>query len=70
MGTHTESVFDREVLGSARPTSTPGLVARLRRQPKWRLLWRSLLAGPFALSLLLTLIVGPATVDSQYVSFV
>jgi hypothetical protein len=45
-------------------------MARLHRASRWQLLWRSLLAAPFALSLVLTLVLGPATIDSKYGSFI
>jgi hypothetical protein len=44
-------------------------MARLHRYSSWQLLWRSLLAAPFALSLVLTLVLGPAMIDSKYGSF-
>jgi WD40-like Beta Propeller Repeat len=44
-------------------------MARLHRASRWQLLWRSGLSAPFALSLVLTLVLGPATIDSKYGSF-
>ncbi len=44
-------------------------MARLPRYSRCQLVWRSLLAAPFALSLVLTLVLGPATIDSKYGSF-
>jgi hypothetical protein len=44
-------------------------MARLHRASRWQLLWRSGLAAPFALSLILTLMLGPATINSMYGSF-
>jgi WD40-like Beta Propeller Repeat len=35
-----------------------------------RLYWRSALAGPFVLSLILALLLGPATIDSRHGSFI
>jgi hypothetical protein len=46
-----------------------GAMARLHRYSRWQLLWRSLLAAPFALSLVLTLVLGPATINSVHASF-
>jgi hypothetical protein len=46
-----------------------GPIAGPHRRVGVRVLWRSLLAAPFALSLVLTLVLGPATVDSRYGSF-
>lgn len=46
-----------------------GMIARLRRYSRRHLVWRSLLAAPFALSLALTLVLGPATINSRYGSF-
>jgi hypothetical protein len=45
-------------------------MTRLHRSSRWQLLWRSLLAAPFALSLVLTLVLGPATINSKYGSFI
>ncbi len=45
-------------------------MARLHRCSRWQLLWRSGLSAPFALSLVLTLALGPATINSKYGSFV
>ena len=45
------------------------VMARLHRYSRWQLLWRSLLAAPLVLSLVLTLGLGPATIDSKYGSF-
>lgn len=47
-----------------------GAMARLHRSSRWQLVWRSLLAAPFALSLVLTLVLGPATIDSVHGSFI
>lgn len=44
-------------------------IARLPRYSRWQLLWRSGLAAPFALSPILALVLGPATIDSKYGSF-
>lgn len=44
-------------------------VSRLSRYPRRRLIWRSLLAAPFGVSLILTLLLGPGTIDNRYVSF-
>jgi len=45
-------------------------MARLHRYSRWQLVWRSGLSAPFALSLVLTLVLGPATIDSKYGSFI
>jgi len=45
-------------------------MAGLHRVSRWQLLWRSGLSAPFALSLVLTLLLGPATIDSKYGSFI
>lgn len=45
-------------------------MAGLHRVSRWQLLWRSGLSAPFALSLVLTLLLGPATSDSKYGSFI
>jgi hypothetical protein len=45
-------------------------MARLHRYSRWQLLWRSGLSVPFALSLVLALVLGPATIDSKYGSFI
>jgi WD40-like Beta Propeller Repeat len=44
-------------------------VSQLRSSSRRRLLWRSLLAAPFVLSLVLALLMGPATVDNPHASF-
>jgi hypothetical protein len=44
-------------------------VARLPRYPVRRLVWRSLLAAPFALAAAMTIVLGPATIDSPHASF-
>jgi len=44
-------------------------VIPLRSSSRRRLLWRSLLAAPFGLSLVLALLMGPATIDSPHASF-
>lgn len=46
-----------------------GGIARFRRYSRWQLVWRTLLAVPFALSLGLALVLGPATINSRYGSF-
>ena len=46
------------------------LAAALRpRDSRRRLAWRTLIAAPFAVSLLLTLALGPAAIDSAHASF-
>jgi hypothetical protein len=46
-----------------------GTIAWLSRCSGRQLLWRSLLAAPFTLSLVLALVLGPATITSAHGSF-
>jgi hypothetical protein len=44
-------------------------VTRLPRYSRRRWVWRSVLAAPFAVTLLLALALGPGTIDDAHVSF-
>jgi hypothetical protein len=46
-----------------------GLVGPVRTYSRRQWLWRGLLAAPFAVCLLLALVLGPARIDSRYGSF-
>lgn len=58
--------------GAQQSPATEGQLHQLRHDARIRLqvLWHMLLAAPFALSLVLTLVVGPSTIDDRYTSFI
>lgn len=63
-----DSVTHPGVRGPTQSVPPTGFLVGMGDRSRASLVWRSLLAAPFALALLLTLILGPATIDSQYVS--
>lgn len=68
MTTPTDALLNRSPVLQSSTWSGRRFIEGLRRRRR-HLLFRSLMAAPFVVAFLLTLALGPATVDSKYISF-
>jgi hypothetical protein len=67
MTTPTDALLNRSPVRQSSTWSGRRFIEGLRRRRR-HLLFRSLMAAPFVVAFLLTLALGPATVDSKYIS--